>query len=447
MNEAIGVRRPDRAVLGALFSLAIKVGGSLSGLAMFALASWTLDVAAFGRLAIVFAIVSLAAVAAVFGQDTLIQRSWGEYVETDAASARGAVLFGAGVSALGAATTALVFAVWAWFDGRLSGAEIVVATAFLISQTLLHFTTNLARIVRGAVWSEPPRELFWRVPSIGGLAAVAVTGGHASVFFFFAVAALAQVFGLLYLALAVRSGMPDRVRAARPRFRLGEWMRRSGVMSAAALAEAAHQYVDVILVGHVLGPSAAAGYFVVVRIANIFGMLTSGIHTYSASKVSHLHYAGRIADLQRLMSRIMVPTLILVVGLLAAIALEAVPLLSIFGVEYRGLGRELVMMSLVTAFAALAGPGAMLMLAMGGDLAYLKLIVAALVVRIAGLFVFAPVFGLDGAILAVAVAVVPLVTVVTVLCVRRLGIDPSVLSLARGFGGRAHPPLREEDEP
>lgn len=436
MSDALGARLRGRAVLGALFSLGIKVGGSVAGLVMFALAAWTLDVAAFGRLVIVFNIVSLAAVAAVLGQDTLIQRSWGEYVATDAASARGAVIFGAAVAASGATIAALAFLVWAGVDGRLSGVEIVAVTAFLITQTLLHFTTNLARIVRGAWWSEPPRELFWRLPLVAGLGAAVATGDRASITFFFAVAAVAQAVGLLYLGLAVRAGLPAGVRAARPRFRLREWGRRSGVMTSAALAEAAHQYADVVLIGQLLGASAAAGYFVVLRIANIFAMLTSGIHTYSASKVSHLYYLGRTEELQRLMAQIMALTLVLVMLLFATIVGGGGPLLSIFGAEYRGLHGELVLMSLLTAVTALAGPGPMLMLSMGADLVYLKLVVAALVVRVVGLLALAPALGLDGAILAVAIAVVPLVATVTVLCRRRLGIDPSVLAVPRGLSLR-----------
>jgi O-antigen/teichoic acid export membrane protein len=441
MSASLVARWKGHAVFGALFSLTIKVGGSVSALAMFALAAQTLDVAAFGRLVIVFNIVSLAAVAAVFGQDTLIQRSWGEYVATDPGSARGAMIFGAVVALLGATVATLAFALWAMLDGRLTPAETVAVAAFLATQTLLHFTANLGRIVRGARWSEPPRELFWRLPLVVGLGAAAALGGHASIVAFFTVAAIAQALGLAYLAFVIAAGLPAPIRAARPQFRLGEWSRRSTVMTSAAIAEAAHQYADVILIGHVLGSTAAGAYFVVLRIANIFSMLTSGIHTYSASKVSHLYYMGKIDDLRRLMAQIMALTLLLVGLFFAVIVVEGSFLLSIFGGRYCEYHRELVMMSGVTAFAALAGPGPMLMLTMGADLRYLQLVVAALGARIVGLLVLAPAFGLVGAILAAAVAVVPLVVAVTTLCIRRLGVDPSILALPRHltFGARRPP--------
>lgn len=434
MSAGRFARWRGHAVVGALFSLVIKVGGSVSALAMFALASWTLDSAAFGDLVIVFNIVSLAAVAAVLGQDTLIQRSWGEYVEKDPERARGAVVFGVVVTLLGAATAALAFVGWASIDGRLTALQTAVVTGFLVSQTLLHFTANLARVVCGARRSEPPRELFWRLPLVVGLGTAAATGGHASIVTFFAVASIAQFLGIGHLAVTIAAALPASIRAARARPSTREWIRRSATMTSAAISEAAHQYADVILIGHVLGSSSAAGYFVVMRIANIFSMLTSGIHTYSASKVSQLYFVGRLAELRRLISQIMLLTLVLVTLLFAAIAFEGPALLSVFGAQYRDLHAELVMMSLVTCYATLAGPGPLLMLTMGADLLYLKLIVIALGIRIAGLLVLAPMFELRGAILAVALAVVPLVTITTILCIRRLGVDPSVLAVPRGEG-------------
>lgn len=445
MIAGVLARLRGQAVFGALFSLGVKVGGSVSALAMFALASWTLDVAAFGELVIVFNVVSLAAVVAVLGQDTLIQRSWGEYVTRDPALARGAVVFGTTVAGLGAILAGGLFALWAsLLDGRLDGVEIAAVTAYLISQTLLQFTANLGRVVRGAMYSEPPRELFWRLPLVAVLAVTAATGGHASISVFFAVAAVAQILSLAHLARTVFAAMPAEIRAVRPVLRRGEWIRRSATMTSAALSEAAHQYADVILIGHLLGSSAAAGYFVVMRLANVFAMLTSGIHTYSASKVAQLYYAGRLDDLRRLLSQIMALTGVLVAVLFAAVAFEGPLLLSVFGGEYRGLWSELMAMSLVTGFATLAGPGPMLMLTMGADLLYLQLIVAALAVRIGALGVLAPLFGLDGAVAGVALAMVPLVVAVTVLCARRLGVDPSVIgALRRGFA-RLLPDRRRE---
>lgn len=425
-------------VFGALFTLTVKVGGSLAALVMFAIAARTLDVAAFGELVIVFNVVSLAAVVAVLGQDTLVQRSWGEYVERSPDLARGALAFGLTVVGLGAATTTLLFVGWArLLDGRLSGAEIAAVSAFLLTQTFLHFTANLGRVACGSAHSEPPRELLWRLPLVIGLAAVAATGGRASIFAFFATAAIGQAVGLAWLAVLILRRLPEPVRRAETRTAIREWTARSLTMAAAAWAEAAHQYADVVLIGRLVGPDAAAGYFVVARIAAIFSMLTSGIHTYSASKVAGLYYLDRIDDLRRLMAQIAVLTATIAASLFALIVFEGPLLLHVFGAGYEAFRVELVAMSLVTFFATLAGPGPMLMLLTGADGSYLKLVSTSLAVRLVALCLFAPTFGIRGAVLAVAVAVVPFSVLITLHCVRRIGVDPSLLAAFRRWRPRA----------
>ncbi|MCE1237813.1 MAG: hypothetical protein LWW93_15795 [Hyphomicrobiales bacterium] len=429
-------RTRGHPLLGALSTLGTKIGGSVAALAMFALASWTLDASAFGELVIAFNIVALAAVVAVLGQDTLIQRSWGEYVERDPALASGAIRFGLAVTGSGALAAVTLFALWAAFvEADAAVRDVAAIAAFLFTQTFLHFTANLGRVSCGVIYSEPARELFWRAPVALGLAAVLATGGRATVFAFFATAAAAQALSIVWLGTLVLRRLPSAVRQARPTFAVREWVGRSLTMAAAAMAEAAHQYADVILIGGLIGPDAAAGYFVVLRIAAIFSMLTAGIHTYSASRIAKLYYLEQIDELRRLLAQIAWLTTAITLALLAVVVVEGPLLLGIFGAGYRGLGVELTMMSLINGFVTLSGPGPMLMLLTGADLPYLMLVATALAIRIGALFLFAPTFGLDGAIFAVALALAPFSLAVALYSIRRIGVDPTALA-ALGRRGR-----------
>ncbi|MDR3376734.1 MAG: hypothetical protein P4L98_23695, partial [Ancalomicrobiaceae bacterium] len=413
----------EHAFFGALFSLGTKVGGSLSMLAMFALASLTLDFAAFGQLVIIFNIVSLVAVAAVLGQDTLIKRSWGEYVERDPELARGAIAFGLGMTLAGMAIGTLGFLIWeVLIDGRLSAAELVAVSAYLCTQTLLFYVADVARVVLGTLESEPPRELFWRLPLVAVLGVALVLETHVSILLFFGIAAVAQFLTIAHLARRILAGLQHAVRTATPRFLTTEWFRRSVTMTTAAVTEAAHQYSDTILIGYLLGPGSAANYFVITRIANVFSMLTSGIHTYSVSRISHLAYLDRFDDLRRLMAQMSVLTIGASVALLAFIAIAGTFLLGLFGAQYCDLYGKLFLMSLVTGAVAMAGPGPMLMLIMGADALYLKLVFAALVVRIAALSILAPIWEVPGAIAALALATLPLAISVSVICIRQFGV-------------------------
>ncbi|MDK9697130.1 MAG: lipopolysaccharide biosynthesis protein [Siculibacillus sp.] len=422
----------DNPVLGAMLTLGMKVSGSGTALVMFALAARTMNVSDFGLLVIAFNSVSFLAVFAVLGQDTLILRSWGEFFQRSPALARGSVAYGLRVTVVGAIFAVVGFVGWATtFDGRLTASDLVAVAAFLFTQTLLHYGSNLTRAVRGVFHSESNRELTWRLPLAFCLAWALFAGRETSVTSFFAIAAAGQFAALVIEAMVVRGSMPASIREARAEYANGDWTRRSIAMTAAAMAEAANQYADVVLIGALAGPVASAGYFVAARIANVFPMLTTGLHSYSASRIAELYYGGRTDELQRLLVRVMMLALALA-GLLATVIVVAGPwLLSLFGESYRDEYDILLILAGVAAFTTLAGPGSTMMLTMGREKLYLKLVLGALVVRILALVVLVPSMGILGAAIGVGIAIAPFAAVVAVLCARGTGIDPSIFGILR----------------
>lgn len=422
----------DHPVIGAFLSLAVKVSGSLAALVMFALAARTSTIADFGLLVIAFNAVSFLAVLAVLGQDTLILRSWGEFYERAPALARGAITYGLRVSAFGAVLAVSGFVGWAaGIDGRLTHADLAAVAAFLFTQTLLHYGSSLTRAVRGVFLSEPNRELTWRLPLVAALGWAMLTGGQTTIASFFAVAAAGQVAALIFQSIAVRNGMPRAIRAAEPEYATGDWTRRSAAMTTAAMAEAANQYADVVLIGALAGPVASAGYFVALRIASVFPMLTSGLHNYSASRIAELYFGGRSHELQRLLARVMLLATVLVALLMLLIGVAGPWLLALFGEGYRQEYPVLMVLAGVAAFTTLMGPGSMMLLTMGHERRYLQLVTGALALRVAALVALVPSFGILGAAIAVGIAIVPFTGLVAWLCARDTGVDPSALSILR----------------
>jgi O-antigen/teichoic acid export membrane protein len=420
----------DRSVLGAGLSLTVKIAGSGAAVVMFALAARSMAVADFGLLVIVFNIVSFLAVFAVLGQETLILRTWGEFSEREPGLARGAVRWGIGIAALGATIAAAGFSGWAELvDGRLDGFDVAAAAVFVVSQTGLLFSSSLTRAVRGILWSEPHRELTWRLPLVFVLGFALIAGRETSIGEFFAVAVAGQLAALGFQAVSVIRGLPEAVRRATTGWRPGEWSRLGATMTSAAVVEAANQYADVVLIGLLAGPAVSAGWFVAIRIANVFGMLTSGLHNYTASRVSALYWADRHDELQALLIRVMSLALVLVAATLGLVVFGGSWFLSLFGEAYRDQYPLLLVLSGVTAFATLAGPGPLLMLTTGRENTYLKLIATALVLRVVLMAALVPAFGLWGAAAALVAAVVPPVIAVTALCIRRIGVDPSVVAV------------------
>lgn len=430
-------RLESHAMVAAAASLTLKITGSVLALVLFVLAARALDVADYGRLVMLFNAASLVAVVAMAGQDTLILRSWGEYAERDPAAARAVLRFGAVVVGSGATIAALGTAtVLAVVDRGLGAATIAAVAAFAATQTVVGYAGNTARAIGGAVRSETVRELVWRLPLFAFVAAGLVGAVPFGVLGFFVVAIVGQVVAIAAFAVVVVRGLPATVRAARPGPMQREWIGRSVALTAAVASEAAHQYADVLMVGFVLGPAAAAGYFVIARIAGVFPMLTSGLHNYTSAKAAMLHYAGETEALRRLLAQVTALASVFVAGLLTAIVLAQGPLLGLFGEAYVGYGGPLVALSAITAFATLTGPGSTLLMTMGLDVVYLKLVVTSLAVRISCLLVMAPAWGVWGAVLAVGAAVVPLSTAAAATCVRRFGVDPSIVGVGRRLVAR-----------
>src|SRR5580704_3240549 len=85
----------NKTARGALVAFAVKVVGSVLNIVMFTIAARTMGPVEFGHFAIWFNVISFLAVISLCGQETLIIRSWGEYIERRRFGlARGALLFG-----------------------------------------------------------------------------------------------------------------------------------------------------------------------------------------------------------------------------------------------------------------------------------------------------------------------------------------------------------------
>src|SRR5690349_6113456 len=117
---------------GSAAALGIKVTAAVTGFIMFALLSRHLEPAEFGELAIIFNAASFLAVVSLCGQETLIQRSWNEYCDSNRpALARGALSFGLRVVvAASLVTTALVAIAWQIWDPKVPMLLLVAVCLF-----------------------------------------------------------------------------------------------------------------------------------------------------------------------------------------------------------------------------------------------------------------------------------------------------------------------------
>ncbi len=416
---------------GAALSIGLKIGSSALNLLMLTLLARSMSSYEFGVFALWFNALAFLAVAAGLGQEKLILRSWNEYAAQEAWSlARGALRFGTRVSVAGS----LVLAAAIVIAGSVAGSDprlVGGAGLFLIVQTLFLYTAHVNRAMIGILRGDM-HELTWRIVVIVAALAALGSGADFQASHFFIVAAFGMGLGLVAQILAARRHMPVEVREAEARTEPRLWAARSLRMALGGNLEAASQYLDVLAVGLVLSPSVAGGYFVASRLANVFSMITGGLNSYSTRQIPRQHHGdGRAAVASTLRRIALITTVPVALGLLGIVVAGA-PLLGLFGQAFVTGYPVLVVLSLGTAFVALAGPAPAVLLLTGHEGAYSLLLAASLALRLVSLLVLAWYFGPIGAAVASAVSATVGAVALNIACRRRAGLDPAVTLFLRG---------------
>ena len=428
----------DKTARGSLVAFAIKVGGSALNIVMFTIAARVMGPVEFGHFAIWFNAVSFLAVIALCGQETLIVRSWSEYIQHGRFDlARGAVSFGLAVCVAAALFWAAGVAVGSIATGWATSPGLAVAAClFLIVQTVAWFSSNVARTVVGFLFGEGLRET-WRIVVIVGASALALAKLQVTSTLMFTLCVVGVALMILVQFVAILRSLPPETRGIAPATNVATWTKRSMPMWAAAILDASSQYLEVILLGLLLSPVAAGGYFVAARLANVFAMIAGGMANYSATTIASLFFRGQHPELQQSLRTVSLTVAALVAAGLLIVFVGGDLLLMIFGKSYVDQHAILVVLSIGTAVAALGGPAMYVLLLTGHESLYSRVVVVGFVLRVVALLIFTPMFGAIAAAVAWTTTLIVTTIALNLVCRRLVGIDPSVMALL----DLAHPRL------
>ena len=430
------------AMVGAILALAIKGGGAVLMIVVFTLAARTISAPAFGEIAVWFNALSCLAVAAVFGQENLIVRSWAEYAAgRKFGLMAGAYRFGWTTSAAATTFACVALIVGAQFTRTPLPLPALGATvAFLAAQAMLHYSSHSCRTIHGFRVSEFNRELTWRLVLL--FVAALHLRGDLTLTTFFGAAAFGMCVSIAIQSFATAKKFPSEVATAKRLFNKREWFERSRSMCLSASVEAMGQYAEVILLGFLVAPTAAATYFIAARIANIFAMISSGLNTYTVTQVSNLHFAGETENLQHVLRSVMTVVFALVTPLFILLIFGASPILSIFGPSYQTGYVSLIVLASASFIITLCGPSSGILLMTGAEKLWSRIAILSLILRVLLMIYLAPRYGASGAALGWAIVNVPVAVFVSALCRRRCGVDPSVLSTFPRSRTMTQPPSR-----
>jgi O-antigen/teichoic acid export membrane protein len=425
-----------RAYVGAIGGVLFRGCGALLTLAIFTLTARGMSVDDFGRLAVWFNIINFLAILAVLGQETLITRSWGQYAGTDDAQAWGAYVFGWLVTVASVAVVAAVMIrVGPLLFPQSPRATFWAAAFFLVTQALLSYGAHACRMIVGFTVSETSRELVWRSIVI----AVVVWDRLHSELKVEDVFVAAGICQLISLGLALYPILLAYRRRMSRELRFDEWelwLRRSWAMWQSAVVEAGGAYADVVLIGSIASAEEAGRYFVAARLAAVFLMVQGGLSTSIFGASSRLYFSGRIDELQRLLSMLVLVAIAALAPVLALLYAFGDRLLEIFGAHYVGAYPTMVVLATGTFIVAACGSASVVLLTTGRESLYSRVIAAASPARVVATAGLAWGFGAIGAAFGQVMINAPLAIWLTILCRRETGLDTSALGAISLLGER-----------
>lgn len=416
---------------GILGVIILKAGIVALNFALIFLAARLLDARDFGIYSIVFSAAGLCCVSATLGQEMLVMRSYGEYSGAGRAGLlKGSLLFSGALTVIGAVVVAFGFLVWL----GLTRNDLLVfsAVAFVALQTLVLVSSHLLRSSVGVGVGDGHANITATVFPVVYLTVCLVAGYETSlgmVFVFYAIGvAAALAFHARALIGVLRKGIPAGTVAE---YEPAIWRGRSIKLWLSSTLEASNQYLDVLIIGLLLNPTAAGAYFVITRLANIFATAADAINMFSTRHIPELFFQNRTEELGRLLDSVAATIALVLIAGLVLISGGGAFVLEAFNPVYGQYFIALLVLSLGTATLAGAGPAGSMLMLTGHEGRYLTILATAIAIRAIGFLLLIPQFDLLGAVFATSISFLFTAVALYRSTSEEVGLNCSVFRLAR----------------
>jgi O-antigen/teichoic acid export membrane protein len=411
---------------------------TISNLALISLAARSLGKHDFGTYSILFSAAGLCSVVATFGQQVFMMRAWSEYSSAGQQQLlKGAMTFSALACLAGAAVVGLPF--YGWLAMSNDVLLSISVTLYLVCLAIMLTSSHLSRTAIGVGIGDGLSYLMVAGLPILYLVGCLVLRLEVDIYrIFLAMAAGGSLAILIQLALMrrqLRAHFPQ-IGDADMAFDLRAWSARSLKLWISNALEASNQYADVVIIGYLMSPTIAGGYFVTTRIANAFAMATGAIYMFSTRHIPDLYYRNQHRQLDSLLDSVAVVTLAIIAGGMLVILGGGHWILQAFSHEYVSYYGALALLSFGTAAVAAAGPSGSILMLTGHEGRYLSIIGGTVLMRSVGFFLLIPLFGIVGAVAATTISFVWMALMLRGSAKSAAGIDGSVLRLVTRFNRR-----------
>lgn len=355
---------------------------------------------AYGVFAYTLAVINLCLVVAKGGQDSVVLR----YAPIYAASARSADLhalihWGSAFALLGSVLTAgLIVGMRSWWSIDLQLSNALFAGLVALPLLAMGAVRSNALMGLGRVVAAQAPEYAIRPFVLIGVAGIALLAGRplsgpACVVAFAVAAAMAFIFGIVLLHLALREMPRGGAITAKPI----EWLRVGLWMILVTGAYQAFTQIDLAMVGALLTKEQAGIYAAASRLSVLVQYGLIALQTVIAPQIAVTHASGSMDELQKLLSHLAALATVFAVSASLLLIAFAEQILSLFGTEF--VSGSTVLRILVLAHVANAITGATgFVLTMTGHQRQVAMIVTlALATSVTLLYRVIPVYGIVGA--------------------------------------------------
>lgn len=425
-----------RLLLGSVLSAGLKIASAGLTFLMFLLLARELGAVEYGLFASMFALGTIGAIAALFGQHLVSIKTLSALAEgqESAADCRKAMLQSYLITFGGI----VVFVALLLGAGRVAGSMgfdldmryLLGACALVVPFALAELVSHQHRALGSIFWALAPRDVIWRG------AIVLACLGTASVSFGFTdalstmvtiSAALMAIVAVQFVAMLARNRqrfapLPGAQATVTPQWRVSAWMWLAslGTIGASLNLSASALFLPADQIG---------AYFAAQKTSQLLQLPILAINIAVTPVFARLHSQNDLEGLRDVGRKMaMLITVPLVIG--AAIIVGLAPqLLALFDPAFTMAALALTLLAGSYLLIGLGGPTRQLMLMGDGEKHVVRLTLISEGVGLMLIPVLVPAFGIVGAALAACVARA-LFTVMTVLwCRSRMGVDTSILSV------------------
>lgn len=350
-----------------VIAFTIKVASAILSFFMFMIIARITDNAEYGLFASGFSIATLLAIVASLGLHTLVLRLWPEYSAQGVPNlARRAVIWACNRTLIASvcvgATLILVAAVLKFATGQ-SFSYLFAAALLIPALAGAEYIASALRAQGSVLAALAPRDIIWRalVCAFAGVALFAGIKFQASEVILWISVVLIGVVALQIMTLQGRVGYVQHNTGADYTREERSWSQLARPMWAGAVLFSGSQQLDTIIIGVVIGSTAAGSYFAALKIVSVLALPLLAVNQLSGPVMARAFHTGDLAGMQRALKIFMVMIAFVEMVMCLGIVIFGHELLALFDSTFSGAYPVLLLLSASYLFHSLSGPAGMLL--------------------------------------------------------------------------------------